>query len=115
MSSIMTSTPGRPSSSCSMLSLTISGALVISNGILRKQYRPKGVMKVVNFELPGSKGTFKNPLETSSFTFNAIPIAISVFLASVSPRLSGNLLSLPVSHLPFCLHDQFLIRTCMVM
>ena len=33
-------------------------------------------------------------------------IAISVFLASISPPLSGHLLSLPVFHLPFFLHDQ---------
>ena len=34
------------------------------------------------------------------------PIAISVLLVSISPPLSGHLLSLPIFHLPFCLHDQ---------
>ena len=50
-------------------------------------------------------------------TFIVIPIAISVFFASISHPLSGHLLSLPVYHLPFVFDmtspytpHQFLLR-----
>ena len=47
--------------------------------------------------------------QTFWVTFNAIPIIISVFIASFSPPLSGHLLSLPRSYLPFFPYDHPII------
>ena len=73
LSSIMRSTPGRSSRTLCFLFWKCSGADVIPNGKRRKQYLPKGVMKVVSSWDVGARGICQNPDLASSFVNTFAP------------------------------------------
>ena len=60
-------TPPRSSRIWDIVRWNISGAELIPNGSRLKQYRPCGVMKVVNRRDSSSSGSCQNPLLASSF------------------------------------------------
>ena len=73
MSSTRQITPGRPSRISFICLWKCSGALEMPNGMVLKQYRPNGVIKVVRWQLCSASGTCQKPLLASSLLNTLAP------------------------------------------
>ena len=102
-------TPGRPSRISLIRCWKCSGALDISNGILLKQNRPKGVMNVVSKRELSGRGICQNPLLASSLLKTFAPASCaktsSTFGSGCVSRRTcvlRGLSSTQMRTLPFC-------------
>ena len=86
-----------------------SGAEVIPNSNLRKQYRPNGVMKVVSNALSGDRGICQNP----EFASNLVKTLAPANPANVCSTAGSGCLSrqtLLLSHVKINANPDFVVR-----